>query len=261
MKAIFTDMDGTLLRNDHLVSKRTADTLKRISDLGNKIVLASGRAYDGMRGNLERLGFRPLMATLNGAYIIDEDRNEIFSSPFRPEDLITISRVIKSHGLSYMFFYGEHWGAEEKNDFYEHELSVIGIPGLVKQLEDMAGINDVHKIIAVGTPEMVSSSFSAIRKELSGFSVAKSSPYYIEINNAGVNKGLALETIAERYGIDRKDTIAFGDYDNDIEMLEKAGVGVAMANSTENVLERTALRTESNEDDGVAVFLESYFSL
>ena len=85
--------------------------------------------------------------------------------------------------------------------------------------------------------------------------------FTLTINNAGVNKGLALETIAERYGIDRKDTIAFGDYDNDIEMLEKAGVGVAMANSTENVLERTALRTESNEDDGVAVFLESYFSL
>lgn len=261
MKAIFTDMDGTLLGRDHLISSRTAATLKSVNDLGHKIVLASGRAYDGMKSNLERLDFHPLMATLNGAYIINDNREEIFSSPFRPEDLIRISDVIKSLGLSYLFFYGEHWGAEENNAFYEHELSIIGIPGIIKSLEDMAGMHDVHKIIAVGTSDRISESFSAVRNELSGFSVAKSSQYYIEINNPGINKGLALEKVSSYFGIDKEDTIAFGDYDNDIEMLERAGVGVAMANSVASVLERIPLRTVSNEEDGVACFLESYFRL
>ncbi len=261
MKAVFSDMDGTLLSSEHVMTARTRNTLSALHDRGIPVVFASGRAYDGMLRLLETLPFTPFMATLNGAYIIDGKRRPIASFPLASADLLRISDAVRKLSLSYLFFYGEHWGADADNHFYRNERSIVGVPGLIGRLEKLAPVNEIHKVIAAGEPDAISKALPVLCSELSGLSVSRSSPNYIEINRGGINKGKALGIIADYLGIRTEDTIAFGDYDNDIEMLEMAGDGVAMANSSPAVLSRISRRTLSNDEDGVAVFLGKYFKI
>lgn len=74
----------------------------------------------------------------------------------------------------------------------------------------------------------------------------------------GISKATSLKDIADIYGIDVKDTLAFGDSDNDLQLIKEAGIGVAMANATENVLEVADYITLNNNEDGIADYLERY---
>lgn len=83
----------------------------------------------------------------------------------------------------------------------------------------------------------------------------------IELIKSGINKAVGLEKITDYYGIPPERVIAFGDEDNDLEMLEFAGCGVAMGNGIEGVKSVANKVTKSNEEDGIAVFLKDYFAL
>ena len=87
-----------------------------------------------------------------------------------------------------------------------------------------------------------------------------SNPAYLEICNALVSKAKAMEKLGEIYGIDREEMIAVGDGENDLSMIEYAGLGIAMANASEKVKSKADYITASNEDEGVAKVLYKFFS-
>lgn len=261
MKIIFSDMDGTLLNSSHHISSYTKEVLTEVNKLGNKIVLASGRAYDAMKLILDTLPFSPLTATLNGGYILDENHNLIFSSPMAKNTLLSLEENISMIGLDYFFFTGEHWGSATDNAYSRKECLITKCEEIIRPLHEVCQKNDVEKVIAVGEPEKLDKALDNLKVMFPSLALCKSSPNYLEINNANVNKGLAVDKVTAYFNLTPDDAIAFGDYDNDVSMLEKAGVSVAMSNGTDNAKKAAKRIGLSNDEDGVAKFLAEYFEL
>jgi Cof subfamily protein (haloacid dehalogenase superfamily) len=90
------------------------------------------------------------------------------------------------------------------------------------------------------------------------YTVVKSTPFFLEILNKEVHKGAALERLATHLGLDRSEVMALGDNENDVTMIEYAGLGIAMANATENVKNAADIITASNDEHGVAEAIKQY---
>lgn len=88
--------------------------------------------------------------------------------------------------------------------------------------------------------------------------ITKSKPCFLEITDSSVNKGVALAALAEHFGIDRSEVMAIGDSFNDLEMINYAGLGVAMGNARPEIKEQADIVTATNEEDGVAEAIERY---
>ena len=115
------------------------------------------------------------------------------------------------------------------------------------------------KLVAVGDPEALDELEEQLKPRFAGgLFISKSLPYFLEFAHAGVSKGTGLAFVAGRLGFQREETVACGDGENDRELLDWAGFGVAVANAHPDVLERADLIIPSVQEEGVALLLESY---
>ena len=233
---VFIDVDGTLLDSSHHLRRRTAEALVRVKDCGHSIVICSGRCYDGMKApQLELIAERP----------------------FAKEDALLIAHLISKHGLGHLYFAGHAWGSGIERD-WEHEAAIVHNEGLHLPLEEVIALRPVHKILPVcpqGT-DKATAFLAELHEALPALSPITSSPIYIEINMPGVSKGLAVETLAAHLGVARSDTVAIGDWDNDIPMFRAAGRSVCLSNGSPAALAAAGERAASNDEDGLALWLE-----
>jgi Cof subfamily protein (haloacid dehalogenase superfamily) len=137
-------------------------------------------------------------------------------------------------------------------DFQHLELHVVG--DLRTWLD-----RDPTKLVAVGDPAALDELERELEPRFAGrLFISKSLPYFLEFAHPDVSKGSGLAFVAERLGFGPDATVAVGDGENDRELLDWAGFGVAVANAHEDVLARADLVVPSVQDEGVAVLLESY---
>lgn len=253
----FIDVDGTLLDSSHRLRERTSKALVGARDCGHTIVVCSGRCYDGMKAVLDELPFSPYLATLNGAYILSDQLELIAERPFPKEDALLIAQLIRKHGLGHLYFTGRAWGSGIERD-WEHEAAIVHNEGLHLPLEDVIAERPVHKILPVcpqGT-DKATAFLAELHEALPALNPITSSPIYIEINMPGVSKGLAVETLAAHLGVDVADTVAVGDWDNDIPMFRAAGRSACLSNGSPAALAAAGERAASNDEDGLALWLE-----
>ena len=115
------------------------------------------------------------------------------------------------------------------------------------------------KLVAVGDPDALNTLEAELKPRFAGrLFISKSLPYFLEFAHPDVSKGSGLAFVAARLGFTREETVAGGDGENDRELLDWAGFGVAVANAHPDVLARADLVVPSVQDEGVAVFLEAY---
>ena len=137
-------------------------------------------------------------------------------------------------------------------DFQHLEIHAVG--DLREWLD-----RDPTKLVAVGDPDALDALETELEPRFAGrLFISKSLPYFLEFAAAGVTKGAGLDFLARRMGFTAAETIAFGDGENDRELLDWAGFGVAVANAHEDVLARADLVVPSVQEEGIAVLLEAY---
>ncbi len=117
----------------------------------------------------------------------------------------------------------------------------------------------LHKCLMVGNPEKRAYWEEQMQGALKGMYICHSTPYFIECLPQGIDKGPALADLAAHFGLEMSEVMAFGDSTNDMSMLEMAGIGVAMGNAEENVKAVADYTTASNNDDGIALSLRTFF--
>jgi HAD superfamily hydrolase (TIGR01484 family) len=137
-------------------------------------------------------------------------------------------------------------------DFQHLEIHVVG--DLRKWLD-----RDPTKLVAVGDPQALDELEATLKPRFAGrLFISKSLPYFLEFAHPDVSKGSGLAFVAGRLGFRAEEAVACGDGENDRELLDWAGFGVAVANAHEDVLARADLVVPSVQEEGVAVLLESY---
>lgn len=264
LKIIATDLDGMLLNSDLKLSERNREVLKKLKSQGVRIVLCTGRPFDGMKhliGELDLSG-ADYCVSYNGSLVQSCDGKEVLhEASISAYDFREIAAYFAGFGL------GAHGMTRDKMYTYDksiHPLTVresyLGnLPITVLKDEDLVP-EKIIKVMAVGNPEALEKAEQGFTKVTSAsFSLNKSEAFYLEIMQDGDNKARALKILLDKLNLSSEQLMAFGNNLNDLEMLTFAQVGVAVGNAITELKEVSDFVTETNDHDGVAQFLEQYY--
>jgi Cof subfamily protein (haloacid dehalogenase superfamily) len=264
-RLIATDLDGTLLRSDRTVSARTAELLDRISAEGRQVVLVTGRPIRWLERVYDDL-VRPLPAVCaNGAVVYDPVNDEVLrADPLEPDVLFEVARRLRAHVPEVSFAVEITDGREMRHeagypinwDPANQAIRAVDTP------EDLTGAPAV-KLLARAGAQDPDAFVKLVAGAVEGLAEATHSSYtgLVGISAAGVTKAAGLAWLCARHGIGADDVVAFGDMPNDVPMLTWAGRSVAVANAHPAVLEIADEVTRSNDEDGVAAYLEGLFGV
>ncbi len=287
-KLIAVDLDGTLLNSYGVVTENTKNAIKKVEEQGANVIIASGRPIDSIMTIANEIGSDKYFIAGNGAIVYDMKKKEIiYEKCLHKQKVLDIIKICEENSIGYnvytekeilttslkynvLYYHKENLKKPEDkktkisiiNNMYEYiendensrflKITVCdenkfvfnSIIRKLKEIRDIEVLEVSHmakKMIRQGTEE---------------FSVEY---FYTEISRANVDKWNAIEFLAEKMGINQDEIMAIGDNINDKEMIEKAGLGVVMAQSTPVVVNVANEVTASNNDEGVAKILQKYY--
>ena len=263
IKLIATDLDGTLLNDNTKITDYNKTILKKLMDNGIEIVIATGRPISSMDFYYKELQNNSESIVFNGAMVVNKSFNCIFSSPLENSIVSNIINLYKEKYVNdtslNIYSIKEYIVAKDNFKFQTH-TEKIDIKNKVIGLENFNNNMEVQKMIILGENNILID----IKKDIDNLFTVHTSfsdPHYLEILSANSNKANALKWLCHKKGIDRENVIAFGDNYNDIEMIEFAGVGVAMGNAEDVLKQRANYIADTNNNNGVGVFLKDFFNL
>lgn len=263
---IALDLDGTLLTDDKKISDRNKLILNKAREEGHIVMIATGRPFRSSEMYYHELGLNTPIVNFNGAFIhhpLDHSWG-IHHNPLS----INVAKEIVGALESFEF---HNIIAEVIDDvyFHYHDEKLIDIFGLG---EPNITTGDLRKFLKKSPTSMLihteEEQLSKIRNHLSEVHAevidhrSWAAPWHvIEIVKSGLNKAVGLKKAADYFNIPSERIIAFGDEDNDLDMLEYAGHGIAMGNGIEIVKNIANEVTLTNEEDGVGVYLNDFLNL
>lgn len=241
-KIIFSDIDGTLLNNENQVPEETIEELRRLDSQGVPFVLVSARMPKGMRPIREELGIHAPMVCYSGGLVLDPDDQEIYSCLLDLDLACEIKSLVAKEFPEVVcgIYGGEHWVVDDIRDPWV--IQEQGITHLIPETGDIREIFGkecgIHKFLFMGDEEAVIRTENRLKERYPQLSIARSKPVYLEVMNGNVCKSAGVKIVCEKYDIPVEQSLAFGDGQNDLDMLNAAGAGFAMANAPEEVKRR-----------------------
>lgn len=264
IKLITIDIDGTLIRDDLTLSRDTVNTIKKVMENNIAITLCTGRPHVAAEHFADLLGIGGFQISQNGAYIKHSISKEILLHDTLPKDVAgDINKLCRQDfRLCLSLLYGDCCYYEKHDDFAMHvNLDVNFVtPIKVKDINETIAEKEQEptKILITGEEGILDDFMSLLEKLYAGqVNILKSGARYLDVINRKSSKGRALKILSEKLGINRDEIMAIGDNFNDLDMLEFAGIGVAMGNAPEKVKRKADFVAPSNNEDGVAYALKS----
>ena len=261
-KLIAMDLDGTLSNDQKIITEKTKAALMAAQEKGIRLALASARPSPGLfkeRDVLQMQNFGGILMSYNGGRIVDAATGRaLFETCMDVEETKQVLRFLEGLPVTPILDDGVQFYVTDKNGFkvdYECRNNNM-ICSEVDNLADFLSFAPV-KILMSADPEKIKDIQSQIAKRLpNSLTVVQTAPFYLEVIPKVINKGQGIRDICKVLGIDTGEVIAFGDAENDIPMLQTAGMGVAMGNATDVVKAISNMVTLTNNEDGIAAALE-----
>ena len=254
---IVSDMDGTLLTDEHEICRRNIDAIRKFKEGGGKFTVATGRVMPAVKMYLDRISINAPAIMHNGAKIYDFEENKVlFSKTIEEERKPILKRVFEEQPHLGLEVYTE----SEETYVYQHCAETIRFKlrgyDVCYELPDEVWNVPWIKWLIIGDKDVLDEFEPIYRTKYDNGFCVRSGDKYLDIVSGGVSKGLALQMLADKLGIDHAKTIAVGDNMNDIDMLEKAALGIAVANAEELVKEAADYVVCSNNDGAIADVLD-----
>lgn len=260
-KILFTDLDGTLLDEQKQISAYTREVLDAWSKAGHKLVLCSGRDINSV-GDVKKY----LQLDFPGMYLIGYNGGQIYDCDNQKTiykvslTLAQTSHIVKEaarFGVHVHSYTDTHIVSPEDNEQLRYYCRVIKTPVIFSRNVTDVMTEGPCKCLAVELEDLKKledfrCSLLPWAKE-EGITMIYSNPYYLEFFPSVSGKGTAVKTLCELLNINPYFSVAAGDAQNDISMIEAAGMGIAMCNGTEDVkMAATTITAYDNNHDGLA---------
>jgi Cof subfamily protein (haloacid dehalogenase superfamily) len=269
IKLIAFDLDGTLLRTDKTISERTITAIGRAASHGCIVMPASGRVLATFPEEVLKIPGVRFALTSNGASVLDLQRNEaVYSDLMTAEETEFLIHRLYEAGCFVEAYYG---GKSYSDRLAMPRLLEMNPPKSFMDflMRTQVFVDDLPRYISehgfrlekVNVPLLPQEVFSNLSRELveTGMFTTCSSMFgNLEVNRAGCSKAKALSHLCDLFGITQQEVMALGDSGNDLEMLQYAGLGVAMKNATPEILAEADYVTAGNDEDGVALSIEKF---
>ena len=265
-KIIFIDIDQTLRNDEKQVTERTRKSIEQIKSLGVTVVLCTGRSR-GIALEISKESMTsPYIIDSSGAevYDVEKDRS-IFATSISKEDCCHISEISKKYKLQYFINSGPKRAVN-------HSMRLHGDEVILEDMDQFIKDNRIDQFV------LTSSNYDEIRlamaelEALEGVTLINRSKcfdnpnlpipsyLYCDVVATNTSKGTAVKKLCEYLNIPVETSIGIGDNLNDIQMLEAVNLKVAMGNSVDRIKEKANIITASNNEDGVALFLEDLYN-
>lgn len=281
-KLLALDMDGTLLNGKKVITEEVSTQLKKLNENQIDVTLATGRFPASVWLHAKKLELKCPLVALNGSVILDAKSGEALRTTSIEKDVLYKIATFFEKENVYFHFYGYNiLVVEEINEMnqrwalgnvvmnsnyellsknYEDQLKHFSLNRVGKLSEFVENDNlPIFKVTVINDDvEVVDRLYNEV-KEWPELNITRTGKRRFDINAAGVSKKSALIDVCQDRNIRREEVVAVGDYDNDIEMIQWAGLGVAMGNGNNAVKDIADTITLSNEEDGVAEVVKKYF--
>lgn len=263
-KLICLDIDGTILTDGKKVMPQVRNAVREASDMGIQIALASGRMPAGVDLVEKELGVQCIKVCNAGTYVVLGDQC-ISASYLLPRTMRTVYQEIANRNQVPLWIFQERkWFVSSIDPYIEREIEIIQYQPEVVDVGRLADQwekeeTGPNKLLIAAAPKKAQAIYEQMKQQaLPEIDIACSSESLIEIFPKGVTKGTAFIHICEKLNISLEDTIAVGDQELDIPLIEAAGVGIAMGNAIEELKQRADYVTKTNNEAGVAHALWHY---
>ena len=283
IKLFVSDMDGTLLNEEHVVSERNAKAIKALQQAGIEFVIATGRAYNSARPMLDAHKINCKMINLNGAAVYNLDGDIETKIPLEIDTVKEMLNYLEETKTAYSvmtdkyFYVGdkeafvnrvkgmlrkleiEKYTNIETDDAYSSDAQFIHELAYIKDMSEFSYTDDTTalKFMIFGEPS--DSNLPNFLKTFEGYEdldITSSGPDNLEVTHSKAQKGFAVAEYAASRGIAMEDVATIGDSLNDRSMLQMAGHSYAMENASPEVKAMAKFIAPSHREDGVAVVIE-----
>ena len=251
IKLVASDLDGTLLLNGaQSLPEELFPLIKKLKELGILFVAASGRQYYNLAKRFEKIKDDMMFIAENGTFVVYKGEELLLNALDKETaiELIKIGRDIKE---SYVVLCGK------KSAYIESKDERL-IKEVEKYYEEYKIVNDLTKveddILKVTICDFIGSeenSYTYYNDYKEKLQVSVSGQIWLDITDKGVNKGLAINKLQELLNIKHEETMVFGDYLNDLEMMESAYHSYAMENAHDDLKKVARFRAKKNTENGV----------
>ena len=276
IKLIASDMDGTLLNDNHEIDKETAEAIKKAEESGIIFVISTGREYENVKYILDKRDIRCQCILSNGAEYRDENGNILDVININENSAKEIIQIFKDNNISARMFtdkgifttstrekaleeltfrtltFDKNLTKEEAKKIAEKEKFFT----CLKYVEDVEkffkdGI-EIRKFVAFHEDIELLNKLKGTIGKIGGLAISSSFNDNIEITDINAQKGIILEKVITKMGIDKKDVVILGDSFNDYSMFEIFEESVAMKNAIPEVKKIAKYITDTNDNQGVA---------
>lgn len=263
IKIAFIDIDGTLSNSKKEVTIETSNSIENSSKYGIKTVLCSGRGNNYVCNYSKKANASNYIIACNGAEVFDyQNNNYIFQSKIEFNEIKKIWDFCLENNIccllnsqKYRYCNKNLFIPEEDKILIDDINSIKSIP--IYQIVTIAKEYDYIKYLDLFISNntqlnIVNTSFNYINK------INDKHHYFLDIVNKGVNKGTAIKALLNNLNLKKENSIGFGDHINDFDLFNNVGFKIAMDNACDNLKDKANYITLSNDDNGVAFFLDNY---
>jgi Cof subfamily protein (haloacid dehalogenase superfamily) len=264
IKLLVSDVDGTLVDKEKKVAPATVDAVKRLKAAGLGFTIISARPRSGMMPIAELLGIDEPMGAFNGGIVFKRDgtviEHHMIAGDVARGVMDIVGNADQITGVDTWVFADDTWYASTDQGAHvdsERKASAQD-PVVVKDFETL--LDKADKITFVSDDETLLRGLhdSVAAEYETRATIVQSQTYYLDITPVAGNKGSGIEELADAFGISLTETAAIGDQANDIAMLKRAGLAIAMGNAPQNVRDVVHQITSANDADGVAHAIDNF---
>ncbi|CAM4422183.1 HAD family hydrolase [Zobellia roscoffensis] len=255
VKMVVTDMDGTLLNSNHEVSARFFELFEKMKQQGIIFVAASGRQYHSIVDKLLPIKDDIIVIAENGGFVM-QNETELLATPLPYESKNSVLEVLDSIKNIHPVLCGKH-NAYIKSDSEEFEAKLREYYTDYKVVNDLKDFDGEILKIAIyhfeSSEKYIYPSVAHLEETLK---VKVSGENWVDISSPNAHKGYALQKVQNLFNVTPAETMVFGDYNNDLEMLALADFSFAMKNAHPNVKKAAKFETLNNDEFGVETILQ-----
>lgn len=287
-KLIAIDLDGTLLNSYGAISTKNKETIKKVEETGTEIVIASGRPIDSIKTIANEIDSKNYFIAGNGAIVYDMKKDEIiYEKCMSKQKVLEIIKICEDNSIGYSVYTEKeiittalkynvlYYHKENLKKAEEKKSKITIVNNMIEYIENKENCNFlkitvcdedksvfnaiIRKMRNVKDVEVLDVSHMARKVIKQGTEEVPVEYYYTEVSRSNVDKWNAIKFLAELLNIKQEEIMAIGDNINDKKMIENAGLGVAMGQSTPVITSIANEVTSSNNEDGVAEMLQKYY--
>lgn len=259
IKMVVTDIDGTIYTPETGITDNVKNCIQKLVKNGVQVVIATGRTYSSAKHVADMLGIKCPLICYQGGLVNSYDGEILDVKYLDPVPAREIIAECKKRSIHLNVYVEDKLYVEDDNQYIKDYIGDKGIDYFKVDSFDELDFTKLNKLLAIQYDTVfIDNLIEELRKKYPDIYVVKSAKYFCEIADKQATKGNAIKFLAKKFNLKIDEVMAIGDQNNDIEMVETAGIGVAMGNGTEQIKQKADFITDTVENDGFVKAVDKF---